>query len=164
MKLTKKIAAAALLLTLAAGAFPVLAETPYETYTYSYEGDVQISPSAYTPDKKVSTFGEAGTLNAPADIIRDGRGNFVVADKENNRIVVLDPQTLHAVKILDGFTGKNGQPDTFNKPQGVFSAPSGRLYVADTDNGRLVVFDKDYAYVTTIDLAQRRHSAGKFQI
>ena len=151
MKLTKKIAAAALLLTLAAGAFPVLAETPYETYTYSYEGDVQISPSAYTPDKKVSTFGEAGTLNAPADIIRDGRGNFVVADKENNRIVVLDPQTLHAVKILDGFTGKNGQPDTFNKPQGVFSAPSGRLYVADTDNGRLVVFDKDYAYVTTID-------------
>lgn len=70
----------------------------------------------------MSTFGEAGTLNAPADIIRDGRGNFVVADKENNRIVVLDPQTLHAVKILDGFTGKNGQPDTFNKPQGVFSA------------------------------------------
>ena len=151
MKLTKKIAAAALLLALAAGAFPVLAETPYETYTYSYEGDVQISPSAYTPDKKVSTFGEAGTLNAPADIIRDGCGNIVVADKENNRIVILDPQTLHSVKILDGFTGKNGQPDTFNKPQGVFSAPSGRLYVADTDNGRLVVFDKDYAYVTTID-------------
>lgn len=87
----------------------------------------------------------------------------MVADKENNRIVVLDPQTLHAVKILDGFTGKNGQPDTFNKPQGVFSAPSGRLYVADIVNGRWWCSDKDYAYVTTTTRPAPTFS-GKFQI
>ena len=40
----KKIAAAALLLTLAAGAFPVLAEPPYETYTCAQPPDFGISP------------------------------------------------------------------------------------------------------------------------
>ena len=151
LKPLMKFAVCLLTLAVITGSGTVMAAAPYETYTYSYEGDVQISPNAYTPEQKVSSFGEAGSLNSPADIIVDVQGNLVVADKDNDRVVILDPDTFRSVKIIDKYTDKTGTDQTFNKPQGVFSARDGKLYIADTDNGRIVVFDKEYCYLTTFD-------------
>ena len=151
LKPLMKFAVCLLTLAVITGSGTVMAAAPYETYTYSYEGDVQISPNAYTPEQKVSSFGEAGSLNSPADIIVDVQGNLVVADKDNDRVVILDPDTFRSVKIIDKYTDKTGTDQTFNKPQGVFSARDGKLYIADTDNGRIVVFDKEYHYLTTFD-------------
>lgn len=151
LKPLMKFAVCLLTLAVITGSGTVMAAAPYETYTYSYEGDVQISPNAYTPEQKVSSFGEAGSFNSPADIIVDVQGNLVVADKDNDRVVILDPDTFRSVKIIDKYTDKTGTDQTFNKPQGVFSARDGKLYIADTDNGRIVVFDKEYRYLTTFD-------------
>lgn len=151
MKHSVNFAICLLILIVITGTVTATAAVPYETYTYSYEGDVQISPNAYIPVEKISSFGDAGTLNAPTDIITDVHGNYVVADKDNNRVVVIDPETFHSLKVIDKYTDKNGTEQTFNKPQGVFSAEDGKLYVADTDNGKIVVFDNEYNYLTTFE-------------
>ncbi len=148
----KRAVGTAFLLVLA-GACSVLpaAAAAYETYTYSYEGKAQISPNAYIPLYELSAFGEAGALNKPADILADAdSGRVFIADKENNRIVVLDEQ-LDFLQTVDSFVNADGGQDGFNQPQGVFVADTGELYVADTANARLVVFNSDLTYSRTID-------------
>ena len=41
-------------------------QTPYTTYTYSYNGDYQISPNAFVPTKTMENI--AGGLNKPNDM------------------------------------------------------------------------------------------------
>jgi len=125
----------------------VSAKTPYQTYTYSYSGDVQISPNAFVPNGRISQFGDAGTLKFPTDIIADYCGNLVVADADNNRVVVMNKNFEYITQL----TGVS-ENDLFNSPQGVFSSSvDGNLYVADTNNARIVVFDKNYSYIKTFN-------------
>ena len=132
------------------GAVSAQAAAPYETYSYSYEGDVQISPNAFTPEVKIAQFGEGEVFAEPADMIVDSRNRVIVADKGNNRIVILD-ENFELLHIIDGYTDEDGSAQTFLNPQGVYATADSSLYVADTDNSRIVVFDGDYQYKFTID-------------
>jgi len=126
----------------------VFAAAPYDTYTYSYEGKMQVSPNAYLPKNKITNFGEAGTLNAPGDIIKDEQGNIVIADTDNNRVVVLN-KNYETVTLIGSFTAEDKE-DSLKAPRGVYSA-GGMLYVADTENARIVVFDKEYKFNRIIE-------------
>lgn len=140
---------AALVIFIIISTINISAQAPYQTYTYSYSGDVQISPNAFIPQERISQFGEAGALNFPTDIIVDANENLVIADAENNRVVILN-QSFEFITQLTG-AGNNGE-DSFNIPSGVFSSDyDGNLYVADTQNGRIVVFNKDYQYIKTFE-------------
>lgn len=120
----------------------VSAATPYETYTYSYAGDVQISPAAYNPQIKIAEFGDAGILKSPNDILYDSKRDYIIiADTGNNRIVVID-KNFNVVKIISEFNN-----DKFNEPYGVFVNNDGNLYVADTKNGRIVIFNEKFEFV-----------------
>lgn len=145
------------------GAVSAQAAAPYETYSYSYEGDVQISPNAFTPEVKIAQFGEGEVFAEPADMIVDSRNRVIVADKGNNRIVILD-ENFELLHIIDGYTDEDGSAQTFLNPQGVYATADGSLYVADTDNSRIVVFDGDYQYKFTIDPPSAGYSSGKLQI
>ena len=46
----------AIMLILSMFTLNVTAEAPYDTYTYSYSGNVQISPAAYEPELKTVDF------------------------------------------------------------------------------------------------------------
>lgn len=117
-----------------------------DTYTYSYEGKMQISPAAYDSLYEVSEFGDAGALNAPQDIYFDESRNYIIfADTGNNRIVVTN-RDFKSIKIITTFINDEGKEDTFSAPSGVFVAENGKLYVADTDNSRIVIFDKDFNF------------------
>lgn len=117
-----------------------------ETYSYSYEGKMQISPAAYDSLYEIAEFGDAGALNAPQDIYYDESRDYIIfADTGNNRIVITNKE-FKSVKIISTFKNKEGKDDTFNAPSGVFVAESGLLYVADTDNSRIVIFDKDFNF------------------
>ena len=116
-----------------------------ETYTYSSSGKYQMSPEAYTPVESYDTFGSAGMLDHPGDIITAPDGRLFIADKGNNRIVILNSQ-MDCIGILDGFVNKNGEKESFSSPNGIFLADDGSLYVADTMNGRVVVFDSNLQF------------------
>ncbi len=125
----------------------ISATVPYSTYTYSIDGEVLDSPDAYVPDQLVNSvsLGLDVKLKNPSDIESDEAGNLYITDKENNRVVVLD--NYYEVKyIIDGFVNKHGVDDTFNGPNSSFVVDSGDfkgLYVCDTLNSRLLVFNQD---------------------
>ena len=132
----------AFILVVCFSAISVSAATPYETYTYSYAGDVQISPAAYNPEIKIAEFGEAGSLKSPNDILYDSKRDLIIiADTGNNRIVVTD-KDFNVVKIISEFNN-----DKFNEPYGVFVNNDDNLYVADTKNGRIVIFNENFEFV-----------------
>lgn len=119
----------------------VSAETPYKTYTYSYAGDMQISPSAFEADYEVSDFGEGGVLKKPQDIIyNESTDQIIIADTENNRVLILGSDFGYKAQISEFV--HDGKPDMLNSPYGVFMTDDGYLYVADTKNSRILIFDQ----------------------
>lgn len=125
------------------------AAAPYDTYTYSYDGNVQISPAAYIPVSKTGEFGEAGALKNPNDILYDKeRDLIIIADTGNSRIIVTD-KNFSLIKMITEFDNQ-GVIDTFNEPYGIFLNNDGNLYVADTKNSRILVFDKDFSLIKVL--------------
>ncbi len=115
------------------------------TYTYDYWGDILHSPDAYRPET-VLTSSSLG-LETP---MRNPQGLFVQGDKiyicdtGNNRILEVKRDGLQysLVRIIDSFAGE-GEPNTFSGPQDIFVAENGDMFIADTNNHRIVKTDKD---------------------
>ena len=141
------------------------AASTYETYTYSIDGEVLKSPEAYHADDSFDSidmnlvsekFGGLA-LNDAKDVFADYQGNLYIADTGNNRIVILN-KYYGATKIINGYVDENGKAQTFSKPQGVFvtnptinADGTTHLYVCDTDNERIVVFDEKFEYIRTLE-------------
>ena len=87
-------------------------------------------------------FSDPGlALKAPQGIAVDAAGTRVyVADDQNDRIAVLDPQSL---ALTAQIAGTGGGPGQFQAPYDVAvdSHQPQRLYVADNQNNRVDVFD-----------------------
>ena len=83
-------------------------------------------------------------------MVDEERGLIAIADTGNNRIVLLN-RNFEVTGTIGPFTLPNGTEDTFDSPSGVFITEEDWLVVADTNHGRLVVFDKDNRYLRTID-------------
>lgn len=138
----------------------------YDTYTYSIDGEPLLSPTAYSANMVLSSseigliqdkFGGKPLANA-ADIVTDDEANVYIADAGNNRIVVLN-KYYSAVHVIDKYVDENGQEQSLLNPQGLYVTDEKRaegglqsfIYVCDTDNSRIVVFDRDYNYVRTFE-------------
>ena len=141
----KAFAAAVLVFMTLVGIIPAFAAASYGTYTYSKDGWNMDSPDAYTPHTRIDSAatGVSTAFKDAADIETDDDGNVYIADKGNDRIVILDRYYKYKAAISQ-FTNLNGIPDKLGKPEGVF-VNSKFIYVADTDNKRIVVFDR-YTY------------------
>ena len=135
------------------------------TYTYSIDGESLISPDAYSPYRTIdsSTIGLAVPLSSPSDIKTDSDGNIYIADPFNNRVVVLDKYYNLKFEISQ-FTNMNGIAyDSLSGCQGVFvwegvesDGNDGYInekyiYVADTENMRIVIFDANGKYLRHLD-------------
>jgi len=146
----KKRIATLLLLLLAGvmifGAFGSFAVEPYETYTYSLDGFALKSPSAYTPVRTVgyrdieTSNIPLGEFNTPTDLVVDKEGNVYLADSKNNRVIVMEGQDYKVKFTLSTFDN-NGYSDSFNECRGVF-VDDDYIYVCDTNNSRIVVFNR----------------------
>ena len=85
------------------------------------------------------------TLNLPHDLALSPDGRYLyVADNGNNRIAVLDPDSL---KVIGTF----GESE-LSEPHDAAFDPHGRLLVADTGNDRVVVYTVNGALGKRMDV------------
>lgn len=150
----KRILSAILFTVLAASMIiiPASATSAYSTYTYSADGFVLESPDAYVPEAVVdSTYIGAAEFKSPADIVTDSDGNVYVADAGQGCVLLLD-KYYHYIGRIDSFVNEQGVSDRFNNPQGVFVTDD-YIYICDTDNARIVMFEKggSHKFVKTVN-------------
>lgn len=121
------------------------ADTVYQTYTYSSAGKELLSPDAYTFEKNITGIDlGVGNLSVPSDLCTDDDGNVYIADTKNNRILFLN-KNFQITRVIHNFINPASKiSDKFNGPEGLFVAKE-YLYVADTQNQRIVVFHIDNA-------------------
>lgn len=142
------------------------AEAPYEAYTYNYYRDSVPLPAPYLPERSVS--GEDLGIQAfrsPNDLYATEEGLVYILDSGNGRIVRTDAE-WNVLGVIDGFD-REGRADRFSNPGGIFVAEGrdeGRLiYVADTDNRRIVVLTEEGEFRRIIDNPQSDILPADFQ-
>ncbi len=138
-------------LILIVSSLPVSAITPYSTYTYSIDGFALMSPDAYTPDRDINSdyMGLDKPIDDPRDLFVDQYKNVYIADAANNRIVVLD--RYYKVKFyINEFVNGQGVKDSLKNPSGVYVTED-KIYVADTDNNRIVMYELDGTFYKVIE-------------
>ena len=147
-KLSRMLINLALSGTLLSGCITVLtasAREPYEVYNYDRWGEAIPSQAGYIADRTVSGYDlDVGPFESPNDIFCDHNGIFYVVDSGNNRIVAIDTDFSKAIKVYDSFTMPDGSATRLKNPQGVFiSAENDLMYIADNENARVLICDKD---------------------
>ncbi len=86
-------------------------------------------------------------LNGPKQACIDPQENILIADAENHVIRKYFPKTgtIELVAGMPGIKGRNLSADPLktklNRPHGICVDPSGRIYIADSDNHRILVID-----------------------
>ena len=126
----------------------------------------QVSGAATTPDQAYSyqsTLGVPGVaapddshFNTPAvGAVDSVNGHLLIADTGSHRIQVLDTGTLALVATIGTAGVPGGDNAHLDAPEGVgFDAGSDRIFVADSGNDRVQLFDaKSFAYLATLDTA-----------
>ena len=151
---------AAVCMVFAGTGVTAMADTiPYDTYNYDYRDYIHYTPAAYIPAGNVNVEkyeynGEAiGKMSDPQDLCQDDEGLIYIADKGNNRIIVLNHEMTKVTDLITTFDN-NGSEDTFNAPYGVCVSENGQIYIADSQNHRVVVLEKDHTLVKIIDNPQ----------
>lgn len=122
----------------------------YDSYTYDISGIPIDSPDAYTPDRQVDAVAMGleksfyPTFIDPADMTVDKNGNVFIVDRGNvdvpGRVIMLDSNYKWVRDIGLSFFNDQGVPDSLSAPSGMFVSDDA-IYVADTENKRIVVFD-----------------------
>ena len=74
-------------------------------------------------------------------------------DTGNNRIIMLT-ESWQVDGIIDGFQN-NGASDGFKNPSGIYVSSDGLIYVADTDNARIVVLNREGQLIRILGLPTR---------
>lgn len=124
-------------------------------YTYTYDcWDVdRESPDAYSVERVISgsDFGECGNFSEPQGIYATGNKMYVV-DTGNNRICefTYENNEFTFVKAVSGYKDAEGKDVSLNGPQDVFVTSDGQMYIADTQNNKIVHLDAQGNLVKTI--------------
>ncbi len=140
-RFTALLLALGLLLTAAVAAADDGYTSSY-TYNYDYWGEIRESPDAYRVDQVLysTTLGLETAMRRPQSLYaRDN--HLYICDTGNNRIieVIRENGQFTLGRIVDRVIG--AEPETFNTPSDVFVDENGNMYVADTNNNRIVMMD-----------------------
>jgi len=142
--------------------FPtVVSAVSYQTYTYSIDGEQLASPHAYTPNQQIDSAymnimvpdGSGNlvseSMNTPYDLFVGPDNSVYIADSGNSCIYVLDRNFKFRFKIA-GFINSHGISDSLAGCKGCFVTEK-YIYVADTDNNRIVIFDLEGNYIRHLE-------------
>ena len=92
-----------------------------------------------------ASFG-SGQLVRPSGVAVDNKNRFLyVTDVLKDNVVVYDLDTFKYLRTVGGPPQKAGDdtPGTFARPTNIAVAPNGDIYVSDTLNSRIQIFDAD---------------------
>ena len=131
----------ALVLVLTSSVMAVFAAQPDRTYTYEEDKPVPAT-NAYQV-KIIVDESVTGTtaMKNPRDIFVDSEDRIFVLDAGNSRVLVLD-KTYRCIKEISQFNYKGETLTLSNGAQGLFFRDANQmLYIADTDNDRILVSD-----------------------
>jgi len=152
-KIYRFIALAICLITIMGSGAGIFAAS-YTTFTYSLNDFPMVSPDAYTPEIEITSAymglleNDGVALDDPRDMVIDDQLNVYLADGANSRITVLNEH--YKLKFhLKEFVNDQGVPDSLNTPSGLY-VTSDTIYVADTENNRLVLFDREGVFIRII--------------
>lgn len=142
-KLCSLICATAIAVSVSASS--VSAIEAYDPYSYDRWWDPISSQAGYTAEYFAdgNSIG-CGALNEPADIFVSEDDLIYIVDKGNDRVVVTDLD-FKLVNELKEFS-YNGEKLTLKNPAGVYvDKYTGFIYIADTENSRVIKCDKSGA-------------------
>ena len=118
------------------------------TYNFDYWGEIMEAPDAYRVGETVTSasLGLGIPMSAPQSLCASGETLYVV-DRGNNRILELNRRQgkFGLVRIIDHVDGAD--PGTFSSPNDIAVDADGNLYVADTNNHRVVVMDRKLSHI-----------------
>jgi hypothetical protein len=123
------------------------------TYNYSFWGEEIAMPDAYYVAATITghDFGIGNFRNPQGLFIRDNR--IYVCDTDNNRIVLLEyveaSDSYELVRIIE-YVMINGQQSYFSRPHDLFENRNGEIFIADTDNNRVLRLDRNFNYINSI--------------
>jgi hypothetical protein len=129
------------------------AEPSNYTYNYDFWKEQVSSPDAY----RVSAYLLGSNLGI--DNFRDPQGMFIrenriyICDSGNNRIVLLevDEEGNYSVVLEVSSVMIDGVESSFRYPMDIFENRDGNLFIADTQNHRVLKLDPDWNYISTIE-------------
>ncbi|HSJ54899.1 MAG TPA: flippase activity-associated protein Agl23 [Anaerolineae bacterium] len=112
---------------------------------------VQVFDADGTFLTKWGFYGQTATdgryFYGPRDVAVDAEGRVYVTDTGNKRVVVFDGEG----NLLDQWGEEGALPGTFSEPVGIDVATAGEsqgnVYIADTWNQRVQVFDADHVFL-----------------
>ncbi|MBQ9808986.1 MAG: hypothetical protein IJM55_08985 [Ruminococcus sp.] len=125
---------------------------PYDVYNYDRWGEAIPSQAGYIAEKSVSGYDLGiGPMDAPSDIFCDHEKNFYIVDSGNNRIIAVNSDFDQVIRVYDRFTMPDGSETTLKKPMGIYiSAENDYMYIADNENSRVLISDKDGNVISEI--------------
>ncbi|MBO7252654.1 MAG: hypothetical protein J6V25_08505 [Oscillospiraceae bacterium] len=123
----------------------MLASAAQPDRTYTYEDNLPVPSTNAYQVKKVVDEAVMGTtrMKDPRDIFVDADDNIYILDSGNCRVLVLD-KTYKCIKELKEFKYEEETLTLAEGAQGLFYREANqRLYIADTENDRIIVTDLD---------------------
>ncbi len=123
-----------------------------ETYTYSIDGTQLYSPDAYIANSQFNAKNmgiEGGLSDSLSDLFVDEKENIYIVDSGNSSVIVID-KFFKFKYTIKSFINSNGIEDSLSGCRGCFVTDK-YIYVADTNNNRIVIFDLDGNYVRHLE-------------
>jgi DNA-binding beta-propeller fold protein YncE len=101
---------------------------------------VELAVSNGKVTSQVATFGTGLGLNLPYGVASNGTGLLAVADRDNNRVLVINESDGTVAATINGRDVTGGGPTSLLNPENVAFGPDHKLYIADTYNDRILVY------------------------
>ncbi|MFI5285493.1 MAG: hypothetical protein ACHQ4F_04155 [Candidatus Dormibacteria bacterium] len=99
---------------------------------------VELSVSTGRVVSQVATFTDS--FSGPYGVASNGSGLLAVADRNNNRVVIINESDGSQAAVITGSDVTGGGPTSLFDPENVAFGPGGKLYIADTYNDRILVY------------------------
>lgn len=137
------------------GTASAYAGEPYEVYNYDRWGEAIPSQAGYIADRAVSGADlGVGAFDSPSDMYCTEDGTFYIADTGNSRIVSVDSGLKESLAVYDSFIMPDGSITKLSKPGGVYVSADGIMYIADSENARVIVSDLEGSVIREITKPQ----------